>query len=80
MKPKLKAMYDDTLKENRAFFITLTSPDGKIVLDALTRYPHKLLQKSSDGRVDAYAMAYAAGQLDFINLILEKIERGKLAR
>ena len=65
---QLKALKDAHRVENRAIYLMASTPDGKV------------LRKSPDGVVDPYAMAYAAGQYDFIKQIKDMIENGKMAR
>jgi len=66
---------------NRAYFMSLSSPEGKHVMEDMNRYAsRKLMKKDKQGRVDPFAMAFAAGQRDLFDYIEQRIEDGKLAR
>ena len=77
---QLKALKDAHRVENRAIYLMASTPDGKVFTDWMDKQTGKVLRKSPDGVVDPYAMAYAAGQYDFIKQIKDMIENGKMAR
>jgi len=80
MKAKLRGLNAERIAENRATFLLMNTPDGKLFMDRLDKQSSKILCKTPDGVVDPYAMAYAAGQHDLIKQIKDMIEDGKLAR
>ena len=80
MKAKIRGLIAERIAENRATFLLMNTPDGKLFMDRLEKQSSKILRKTPDGVVDPYAMAYAAGQHDLIKQIKDMVQDGKLAR
>ncbi len=76
----LKLLKSKRRAENRAVYMMLETPDGKVFKEFLERMDSKILKKTPDGVVDPYAMAYAAGSHDLIKLIEDMANNGQLAR
>ena len=78
---KMDAVQADNRKVNRAAFLISTSPDGKVVFDALKRqFAGVPLKNTPEGFIDPNAVVAAAGSNQVIETLEEWIRDGELAR
>ena len=69
------------MTDNRTIYNCFSTPDGVKVLEWMEiQISGNTVRKDKNGRVDEYATVGAARIADFVNLIKQRIEDGKLAR